>query len=210
MEYDKIEEDIVYQNACNNVKNITKAMKAIRIKYYPNFSRISEEDKEVYKGLEDKMEQISTKHGLEKLKVALMGEINAKYDIKEKPEEEKEQKTDDNFLLGYYGAIDAEATALSQGKIKKAMKCQEIRKMYEKQADRTILDSFIKYKREKFAEISQTNEITEQKNGEWEKLLQGFNTKTDAQVKKEIVEIFKQALKPQEIIKEDKQEEISL
>lgn len=207
MEYDKIEEDIVYKNACQNVKNIVKAMKAIRIKYYPNFSKISEEDKQTYQELETKMEQISTQHGLNNLRVALMGEINAKYDIQEKPSTEKEQKTEDSFLLAYYGAIDAEATALSQGKIKKAMKCQEIRKMYEKQADRTILDSLIKYKREKFAEISQTRETTEQQNEKWENLLEGFNVKTSAQVKKEIVEMFKQALKPKEIENEEKQTE---
>lgn len=211
MEYDKIEEEAIYKDACEKVKKIIKAIKAIKIKYYPNFSRISEEDKQAYQELEAKLEQISEAHGLQALKVELMGEIGAKYDNQEQKSGSKEQKTEDGFLLEYYGAIDAEATALSQGKIKQAMKCQEIRKMYEKQADRVILDSLTKYKREKFAEISQTRQATEQKNQEWEKLLEGFNAKTDVQIKKEIVEIFKQALKPKAIEMEEKQaEEIGL
>lgn len=207
MEYDRIEEDVIYKNACNNVKNIAKAIKAIRIKYYPNFSRISEQDKETYQELETKMEQISSEHGLDKLKVALMGEISAKYDNSRGQSDSSDKKVDEEFLLGYYGAIDAEVTALSQGKIKQAMKCQEIRRSYEKRAERNILDSLIKYKREKFAEMSQTRQSTEQNNEKWEKLLEGFNVKTDVKVKQEIVEIFKQALEPKTIEIEDRQEE---
>ena len=207
MEYDRKEEDVIYKNACNNVKNIAKAIKAIRIKYYPNFSRISEQDKETYQELETKMEQISSEHGLDKLKVALMGEISAKYDNSRGQSDSSDKKVDEEFLLGYYGAIDAEVTALSQGKIKQAMKCQEIRRAYEKRAERNILDSLIKYKREKFAEMSQTRQSTEQNNEKWEKLLEGFNVKTDVKVKQEIVEIFKQALEPKTIEIEDRQEE---
>ena len=80
---------------------IVKAMKAMKIKYYLNFSKISEKDRETYQKLEESLEKISNSHNLNNLKVALMSEINAKYD--------NGNSTEPNDILQKcYGAIDAQ------------------------------------------------------------------------------------------------------
>lgn len=202
MMYDEAEREQAYIKACDNVKKIAKAIGAIRIKYYPNFSQISDIDKETYTELNKQIDQISKEHGLEKLRTFLMGEVEAKYDNKAKIQDENIAETEELRLLAYYGAIDAEVTALSQGKIKQAMKCQEIRKKYENKANKVMLENMTKYKREKLAEIGRTRQITEQNNQKWETLLKDFNQKTEVRVKSEIEAIFKNTL----IIKKEYQE----
>lgn len=83
MEHENIDENAKYLTACENVKKIVNAIKLIKIKYYPNFSKISEEDKQVYKELEVNLEKISEDNNLNRLKDALMEEVSAKYDKKD-------------------------------------------------------------------------------------------------------------------------------
>ena len=83
MEHENIDENAKYLTACENVKKIVNAIKLIKIKYYPNFSKISEKDKQVYKELEVNLEKISEDNNLNRLKDALMEEVSKK-DIKDK------------------------------------------------------------------------------------------------------------------------------
>ena len=67
MEYQNTD-DAIRRDACEKVKQIVKAIKAIKIKYYLNFSKISEKDQDTYQKLEANLDKISTSHNLNKLK----------------------------------------------------------------------------------------------------------------------------------------------
>lgn len=208
MDYDKLDEAEVYRNACDNVKKIVKAIKAIRIKYYPNFSKISEKDKGVYDELNEKLEQISQQHGLDKLKTALMGEISAKYDNEKDNSENREQKSLDDILLQCYGAIDAEQQALATGKLGQAKKCQailsehqeEIAKMPESEQ---LLDRILEYKREKYGELSVEQDKRQEREEKWENSFKGLFEQTNAEKRKEATEVIQN----QQQSKEEKQVE---
>ena len=77
MEYQNTD-DAIRIEACEKVKQIVKAIKAIKIKYYLIFSKISAKDRETYQKLEKSLEKISEEHNLNSLKVALMKEIDDK------------------------------------------------------------------------------------------------------------------------------------
>lgn len=174
MEFENTDEAIRRQ-ACERVKQIVKAIKAIRIKYYLNFSKISEKDQETYQKLEANLDKISTSHNLNKLKVELMQEISAKYDRKDEDMEPENGGKPDNILQACYGAIDAQKEALSRGKITQARKCQQILQQYMQKVD---LDNYreliINYKREKFAELMKSRDELENKNNEWDKIMRAF------------------------------------
>ena len=135
MEHENIDETTRYLVACENVKKIVNAIKSIKIKYYPNFAKISVEDKKIYEQLEANLEKISEDNNLNRLKVALMEEVSAKYDKKDIRNESRNPKFVDNELLACYGAIDAQQKALSRGKIKQAKKCQDVLKQYLNEID---------------------------------------------------------------------------
>lgn len=197
MEYEKIDEATSYRKACENVKKIVNAIKAIKIKYYPNFSRISDEDKKVYQELEANLEQISEKHNLSRLKVALMSEVSAKYDKKDIGGNQREPNADENKLLACYGAIDVQQKALSQGKLKRAIKCQEILKRYLEEIDTAnYRDLIINYKREKFGELIRTKEAVQEKNDGWNCIMRGFCKQEYAKERKEAMEQIEEAQAP--------------
>ena len=127
MGYENIDE-VARRQACERVKQIVKAIKAIKIKYYLNFSKISAKDKEKYQKLELSLEKISNMHDLGNMKIALMQELSAKYDRKDDEIRGEKQIQPDDILQYCYGAIDAQKEALSRGKITQARKCQEILK----------------------------------------------------------------------------------
>ena len=58
MEHENVDENARYLTACENVKKIVNAIKSIKIKYYPNFAKISEADKKVY----DEFDEFCEKH----------------------------------------------------------------------------------------------------------------------------------------------------
>ena len=174
MEFENTDEAIRRQ-ACEKVKQIVKAIKAIRIKYYLNFAKISDKDQETYQKLEANLEELATSHNLNKLKVELMQEISDKYDRKDEDIQPENGGKPDKFLQACYGAIDAQKEALSHGKITQARKCQQILKQYMQKID---LDNYneliINYKREKFAELMKSRDELENKNDEWNKIMRAF------------------------------------
>ena len=165
MEHENIDENAKYLTACENVKKIVNAIKLIKIKYYPNFAKISEADKKVYEQLEFNLEKISEDDKLNKLKNALMAEVSAKYDKKDMKNEPRDPQFLNNGLLACYGAIDAQQKALSHGKISQAEKCQDILKQYMKEIDSIEFRMLIiNYKREKFGELIRNREEVQKKN----------------------------------------------
>lgn len=165
MEHENIDENAKYLTACENVKKIVNAIKLIKIKYYPNFAKISEADKKVYEQLEFNLEKISEDDKLNKLKNALMAEVSAKYDKKDMKNEPRDPQFLNNGLLACYGAIDAQQKALSHGKISQAKKCQDILKQYMKEIDSIEFRMLIiNYKREKFGELIRNREEVQKKN----------------------------------------------
>lgn len=175
MEYGNTDE-VARREACERVKQIVKAIKAIKIKYYLNFSKITVEDKETYQKLEANLEQISEKHGLNNLKVALMQEVEAKYDGKD-PEDMKhgeQPEPNDDILQKCYGAIDAQKEALSKGRITQALRCQEQLKRYKQKLDEVGCQEVTNYKREKFAELMQTREQIEEQIKSWNNTMKGM------------------------------------
>ena len=168
MEHENIDENARYLKACENVKKIVNAIKTIKIKYYTNFAKISEEDKKAYDELEINLDKISEENNLNGLKVALMEEVSAKYDQKELKEETQNPKVIDKRLLACYGNIDVQQKAISAGQIGKARKCQIILEQYLEEINidkyREMVDN---YKREKFAELVMERVAVEKKNEEY-------------------------------------------
>lgn len=167
MGYENIDE-ATRREACERVKQIVKAIKAIKIKYYLNFSRISAKDQEKYQKLETSLEKISSSHNLDKLKVALMQEVSAKYDGKDIEDMKKgEQPEPDDILQACYGATDAEKEALSRGRITQAARCQQMFQEYLKELESAHYREIINYRREKFAELMISRDQVEEKNEIW-------------------------------------------
>ena len=181
MEYQNVDENARYLTACENVKKIVNAIKSIKIKYYTNFSKISDEDKKTYEELELNLERISEDNNLNRLKTALMEEVSAKYDKKDIKNEPRDPKFLDNGLLACYGAIDAQQKALSQGKISQARKCQDILKQYMNEIDSTEFRKLIiNYKREKFGELVRDRQAVQKKNEDTMNYMKSCYEKEDA------------------------------
>lgn len=169
MEYEKVEEAEVYKTACENVKKIAKAIKAIKIKYYLNFSKISEADKKIYDELQIQMNQIAEKNGIVFLKDELMKDME-KYDEK-KPEDIREPNPNDpneikEFLEAihsdYDGTMEIEQQYLAKGDIGRARKCQKIRNRYEDTMDKYEKDGrYITDKRKRLESLGKNKEEIE-------------------------------------------------
>lgn len=174
MGYENVDET-ARREACEKLKQIVKAIKAIKIRYYLNFSKISEKDQETYKKLQANLETISESHNLHNLKVALMSEIEARYDRNDDNMRLGKSTGPDSILEACYGAVDAQKEALSHGKIGQATKCQEILKSYMQQIDSLdVIGLIINYKREKFAELVRTRDEVEGQNFSWNKRMRDF------------------------------------
>ena len=190
MGYENVDE-VARRQACERVKQIVKAIKAIKIKYYLNFSKISAKDKETYQKLESSLEKLSNAHDLGKLKVALMQEVSAKYDRKDDDMGEQEKKQPDDILQACYGAIDAQKEALSKGKITQARKCQEVLKKYVQNVDlENYRELITNYKREKFAELVKSRDELEQKNASWYRIMREFYKEGHTMERKNVVDIM--------------------
>ena len=175
MEHENIDNAAQYREACENVKKIVKAIKAIKMKYYPNFARITEEDHKVYQQLEFNLDRIAQRNNLQNLKVALMGEVSAKYDKQSSDDKIGKENNPDDILQKCYGAIDVQQKALSQGKIKQAKRCQEELKQYMNEIDIETYGKLItEYKREKFAELGKSKDKIQEDNDRWSDMLKAF------------------------------------
>lgn len=180
MEYEKSEEDLRYRKACENVKKIVNAIKFLKIKYYLDFSMISKEDKDRLQQLETDLDRVSEENNLSGLKTELMSEVNAKYsqrkDDEEKGSEKQQPKFVDDNLMACYGVIDVQKDAISKGKIKKAIRCQEILKQYIEEIDSEEYRKIIvNYKRSKLGELNRTKEVVHENNEQWIKRMKDFN-----------------------------------
>lgn len=196
-------DDAIRREACEQVKQIVKAIKAIKIKYYTIFSRISPEDKEKYLKLEENLERISTAHNLNKLKVALMSEVDAKYDRKDGDIEPGKKIDPYDILKACYGAIDAEQEAISRGRIAQAIRCQEQLKKYKQQLDSKMCQDVTNYKREKFAELGKTREQIEEQVKSWNNKMKGMYKIGHVGKRKEIIEEISEVQNKQENSQEE-------
>ena len=175
-----------------NVKKIVNAIKSLKIKYYLDFSKISEEDEMRFKQLESNLDKISEENNLDGLKTELMSEVVAKYekrDIKE-----GSPRFIDDKLMACYGAIDVQQKVLSEGKIKKAIKCQQLLDKYINELDSmTYKDLIVNYKREKFGELIRSKEAVHENNEQWSTRLQDFCINCSASARKEATEQIENA-----------------
>lgn len=192
MEYQNTDE-ATRREACERVKKIVKAIKAIKIKYYLSFSKISAKDKETYQRLEANLEKISNEHDLNRLKVALMQEVEAKYDGKdlEDMKHGEQLEPNDDILQACYGAIDAQKEALLKGRITQALRCQEQLKKYKQELDEIGRQEVTNYKREKFAELMQTREQVEEQLKLWKNNMKGKYKIKDAKKREDTMGYIK-------------------
>ena len=192
MEYEKTDEDIKYRTACENVKKIVNAIKSLKIKYYLDFSKISEEDEMRFKQLESNLDKISEENNLDGLKTELMSEVVAKYEKRDITE--GSPRFIDDKLMACYGAIDVQQKVLSEGKIKKAIKCQQLLDKYINELDSmTYKDLIVNYKREKFGELIRSKEAVHENNEQWSTRLQDFCINCSASARKEATEQIENA-----------------
>ena len=199
MEYQDTDE-ITRREAIEKVKQIVKAIKAIRIKYYPDFSKVSEKDQETEQKLQANLEQIAQNNGLNELRSSLIQEVDERYGGKE-PENKN-----DSILQACYGAIDAQKEAISKGKITQALRCQEQLKMYKQKLSKAECQEIINYKREKFAELMQTREQLEENMKKWNSQLKGMYKIEHAQKRREAMEVIQNLQNPEK--SQEKQTEI--
>lgn len=199
MEYQDTDE-ITRKEAIEKVKQIVKAIKAIRIKYYPDFSKVSEKDQETEQKLQANLEQIAQNNGLNELRSSLIQEVDERYGGKE-PENKN-----DSILQACYGAIDAQKEAISKGKITQALRCQEQLKMYKQKLSKAECQEIVSYKREKFAELMQTREQLEENMQKWNSQLKGMYKIEHAQKRREAMEVIQDLQNPEK--SQEKQTEI--
>lgn len=187
MNYENVDENATYKIACENVKKIANAIKALKIKYYPNFDRISKEDKTKFDQLQQQLKKISEENGLNDLKGALMEEIDSRYNHEQVDETNGEAKPSDQILKACYGATDAEVVALSSGKIKQAKKCQEILNQYLNGIDsKSYKELITEYRRRKFSELTRTRENNDKENERWSNNLSVFYKPQDIEARKTV------------------------
>ena len=96
--------------------------------------------------------------------------------------------------MACYGAIDVQQKVLSEGKIKKAIKCQQLLDKYINELDSmTYKDLIVNYKREKFGELIRSKEAVHENNEQWSTRLQDFCINYSASARKEATEQIENA-----------------
>ena len=218
MEYENTDREVQYRQACEKVKKIAEVIEMFRIKYYPDFSKISEKDKEKYDTLNGEMEKIVSENGLENLSKPLMAEISGKYNeqipqINEQDMEDPKKKNQifENIKLACCGAMEAEKQAwLSWAKAKEtndeqtaevqqqlAETCQSrvkelIETIVEYEGGKALQEELAKFRRDKFAQLNVSKEKTQQNNSRFTELFKGYYTQAEEQTKKEATDIIKE------------------
>lgn len=193
MEHENVDEAIAFQTACKRVKQIANAIKTIRMKYYPNFAKISDEDKQTYEELHLQIDKIARENGLNMLKTELIADINDRFqDSQNEADANKQEKPAEKILKAYYGAIDAGNQALSEGKLRRALNCQKQANSFMEQleaiAQEDLLRMAVEYKRARFAELSQERGEKEQVTTNWEQFLQQTYKTEDFQKRNDIAQ----------------------
>ena len=203
MEHENVDEAIAFQTACKRVKQIANAIKTIRMKYYPNFAKISDEDKQTYEELHLQIDKIARENGLNMLKTELIADINDRFqDSQNEADANKQEKPAEKILKAYYGAIDAGNQALSEGKLRRALNCQKQANSFMEQleaiAQEDLLRMAVEYKRARFAELSQERGEKEQVTTNWEQFLQQTYKTEDFQKRNDIAQEILQNAKRSE------------
>lgn len=204
MEYENVDEAIAFQTACKKVKQIANTIKLIRMKYYPNFARISDEDKKTYDSLHAQIDRVAEENGLTKLKIELMADIEDRFNDDIQPKEGEEPRespeSSEKILKAYYGAIDAGKQALSEGRLKKALNCQKQANSYMSQLEALqqsgLVEMAIHYKREMFADLSVEQQKTQGTN--WREFLKSTYREGDLQERNHITGEILQQVKARE------------
>lgn len=187
MVHENVDENATYLKACENVKKIVNAIKTIKMKYYTNFAKISQEDKKTYDELEKKLEIIAEENNLMNLKIALMEDVSARYDKNELINEPKNTNDIDERLKACYGNVDVQHKALLAGKIGQAKKCQDILEQYLNEIDIDKYRECVKnYKREKFAELVMERVAVQKKNEEYVEYMKTCFFNGTAETRKEV------------------------
>ena len=234
MEYENTDSEVQYRQACEKVKKIVEVIEMIRIKYYPDFSKISEQDKEKYDTLNGEMEKIVSENGLENLSKPLMAEISGKYDeqfpqLNEQDMEDPEKRNQifENIKLACCGAMEAEKQAwLSWAKAKEtkneqaAETQQQLAETCQTRVDQlmgmidgyeggqAVQEEMKKFRRDKFAQLNVSKEKTQQNNSRFTELFKGYYAQADEQTKREATDIIKEA--QTEILNPVKEEQMVL
>ena len=203
MEHENVDEAIAFQTACKKVKQIANAIKTIRMKYYPNFAKISDEDKQTYEELHLQIDKIARENGLNMLNTELIADINDRFqDSQNEADANKQEKPAEKILKAYYGAIDAGNQALSEGKLRRALNCQKQANSFMEQleaiAQEDLLRMAVEYKRARFAELSQERGEKEQVTTNWEQFLQQTYKTEDFQKRNDIAQEILQNAKRSE------------
>lgn len=177
MEYQNVDEG-ARRESCERLKMIVQSIKALKIKYYLNFSRMSSQDQETYLRLQNDLDRVAEESDLNNLKVELMADLSARYDGVSSRQGDSFKNGDahnnDDLLKACYGAIDAQAESISKGRIAQAIRCQEQLKRYKQGLDSDICNEVTRYKREKFAELGCSREVLEEKNKTWKNKMKGM------------------------------------
>lgn len=193
MEHENVDEAIAFQSACKKVRQIANTIKAIRIKYYPNFAKISDTDREAYDRLYAQIDRFAEENGLTKLKTELIEDIEDRFDNdtpQEKDGQDKKITPVEKTLKAYYGAIDAGQQALSEGKLKKALSCQKQADLYMSQlteyGQADVIEMATHYKREKFSTLSLEREKNSVTN--WNDFLKNSYKSEDLQARNDLAQ----------------------
>ncbi len=218
MEYENTDSEVQYRQACEKVKKIVEVIEMIRIKYYPNFSRISEQDKEKYDILNEQMGKIVAENGLENLSKPLMAEISGKYDeqfpqINEQDMENQEKRNQvfENIKLACCGAMEAEKQALLSWAKAKETNDEQTAEIKQQLAEdcqarveqlmgmigryeggQAVQEEMKKYRRAKFAQLNVSKEKIQQNNTRFTELFKGYYAQADEQTKREATGIVKE------------------
>ena len=183
MEYENVDESAINQEACQKVKQIAEAIRKIRIKYYPNFTKISAEDKEIFDKLNNQIDKIAEKHGLNKLKVELINDIEDRYNenMPENSEEKQKNEGGSNSELAfkkYCAAKEVEVTCLKRGQIQRARQCQEEgNRLYSLLSEEEKQEAIL-YKRELFGTLGISISETYNRVEKYKSILKGFRTRS--------------------------------
>ena len=194
MDYQNTDE-ATRREACERVKQIVKAIKAIKIKYYLIFSKMSPKDKELYDALENQLEEISERHDLHKLKVALMSAVDARYTPPIASDRNEDKKDPQSNIDLCYGAIDVQKEALSQGRISQAIRSQKKLEELIKLLNEEEVKVVTEYKRKKLAQLNEEREKLEEQIIACNKTMKGMYKPKHVEMRAKTQKILKSCTK---------------
>ena len=205
MEHENISDLTTREEACKRVKQIASVIRKLKINNYLKLGGISQEDKNALSILENDMDTIARRNGLQKLATELKITMAARYDVIDSKQNETNTKSrtisnDNNLgynedLEAYRGAVDAETQALKTGKISKALRCQAQAKKYMNVLDQDNQKRAIEYKRELFLELNLSLTKSEDNIEKWKNRYQNCLRPEDFSNRVKIAKVIEQMMK---------------